>query len=93
MFKRFNLWISGSFECVKCGRHVHLLSFGYGKTICPNCYDGETEIISLDNGYWLNRLYSRLSKIGTANLEQIADEEILNEHLMAEQQLHQVFEP
>ena len=84
--------MSGSFECIKCGIHIHLLSFGYGKTICPNCYDGETEIISLDNGYWLNRLYSRISKIATVNLEKIADEEILNEHLMAEQQLHQVFE-
>ena len=84
--------MSGSFECIKCGKQFLILSFGYGKTICPTCYNGETEIISLDNGYWLNRLYSRISKMGTANLDHIVDEEIMDEHLMAEQQLHQVFE-
>ena len=68
MFERFNRWISGSFTCVKCGRHVHLLTFGYGKTICPNCYNNETEFISLDNAYWLNRLYSKLSNIGNTQI-------------------------
>jgi len=43
---------------VKCGRRMHLLSFGYGETICPRCYDGEKQIIFLDDGYWLNRLLS-----------------------------------
>jgi hypothetical protein len=38
---------------------MNLLSFGYGNAVCPQCFDGEDQIIFLDNTYWLNRLISR----------------------------------
>lgn len=70
MFGRFNRWISGSFDCIKCGRRMHLMSFGYGDTICPRCYDGEKQIIFLDESYWLNRLISGfLTKSGVEKHE------------------------
>jgi len=62
MFQRFRSWLSGSFECKKCGGNVYLMSFGYGKTICPRCYEGEKEFIFLDNSYILNRFLSMLSR-------------------------------
>jgi len=34
------------------------MSFGYGETICPHCYDGEEKFILMDTGYWLNRFLS-----------------------------------
>ena len=59
----FSRWLRGSFTCVKCGKPVHLLTFGYGKVICPDCYDGEFESIFFDDSYLLNRLFMRsLSK-------------------------------
>lgn len=36
------------------------MSFGYGKTLCPNCYNGVENFISLDQEYWLNRLLTKL---------------------------------
>jgi len=50
------------FRCRKCGLKVHLMTFGYGKTICPSCYEGEEKFIFFDEGYWLNRLLSRMHK-------------------------------
>jgi len=58
MFERFNRWLSGSFDCIKCGKHMHIMSFGYGETICPRCYDGEEKFILMDKSYWLNRFLS-----------------------------------
>ena len=49
-------WLNGSFVCRKCGKHVYLMSFGYGETICPRCYEGEDEFIFPDMTLWLNRL-------------------------------------
>ena len=37
---------------------MHIMSFGYGETICPRCYDGEEKLILMDKGYWLNRFLS-----------------------------------
>ena len=37
---------------------MHIMSFGYGETICPRCYDGEEKFILMDKGYWLNRFLS-----------------------------------
>ena len=34
---------------------MHLMSYGYGETICPRCYDGEEKFIKMDRSYWLNR--------------------------------------
>jgi hypothetical protein len=81
VFERFNRWISGDFDCIKCGKRMHLMSFGYGETICPNCYDGEKQFIFLDKGYWLNRLLS--TYIGQETLVQEQDDfdEILLEQM------------
>jgi len=44
MFVRLYLalrkWINGTFTCIRCGKTFHLMIFGYGKTICPDCYRG-----------------------------------------------------
>jgi hypothetical protein len=34
--------------------------FGYGKTICPSCYEGEQPFLFFDDDYWLNRFMARL---------------------------------
>lgn len=62
VFERFRLWLSGTFKCRKCGLRVHLMAFGYGETICPDCYEGEEKFIFFDESYWLNRLLSRMQK-------------------------------
>ncbi len=60
------------------------MSFGYGKTICPNCYNGVEKIISLDQGYWLNRLLSKLMDIEpTSKKQEKYDEILLNYQLTA----------
>jgi hypothetical protein len=38
------------------------MSFGYGVTICPRCYEGEKEFIFLDNSFILNRFLSLFSR-------------------------------
>jgi len=62
MFEKFRRWLSGTFTCRRCGLEVHALTFGYGTTICPDCYEGEEDFLRLDEGYWLNSLLSRLIK-------------------------------
>jgi len=57
---RFRRWLNGSFICRKCGREVCTMCFGYGETICPDCYAGEQPYLFFDDGYWLNRLMARL---------------------------------
>lgn len=37
------------------------MSFGYGTAICPSCYMNEKHFLSLDKGYWLNRILLRLN--------------------------------
>lgn len=55
------------------------MSFGYGTTICPNCYNGVGKIISLDQGYWLNRLLSKfIEKEPTNKKLEEYDEILLN---------------
>ena len=79
MFNRFNRWLSGKYECVTCGNDFHLMTFGYGTTICPNCYNGEDKIISLDQEYWLNRLFSKIiEKEPTYKKQEEYDEILLN---------------
>jgi len=56
MFEKFNRWLSGAFVCRKCKEKMNIMSFGFGETICPHCYDGEEHFIFLDKSYWLNRL-------------------------------------
>ena len=59
-------WLNGSFTCKYCGKKFYFLSFGFGSTICPDCYKGERSIIFLNNAYWLNRLilkyFARIKK-------------------------------
>ena len=70
----FSRWLHGSFTCVKCGREVRLLTFGYGEVICPDCYDGEHESIFFDDRFLLNRLLMRsLIKKGTYKEELLED--------------------
>jgi hypothetical protein len=40
------------------------MTFGYGTAVCPDCYDGEQPFLFFDNGYWLNRIMSRLMRQG-----------------------------
>ncbi len=82
MFDRFKLWASGKFECATCGKELHLMSFGYGKTICPNCYNGVEKIISLDQEYWLNRLLAKFIKKEPTSKKQEEYDEILLNHLL-----------
>jgi len=56
VFERFRLWLSGSFVCVRCGERFLVMSFGFGESICPGCYDGEVSFLFFDGSYWLNRL-------------------------------------
>jgi len=58
----FLRWINGTFNCEICGETYHIGSFGTGSIICPQCYKGETEVIFLDETYWLNRLVKKLIK-------------------------------
>jgi len=60
---RLRRWLGGAFVCSKCGRTVHLLSFGYGTTVCPDCYDGDWPLINLDKSFILNRLLSAFWRI------------------------------
>jgi hypothetical protein len=38
------------------------MSFGYGESICPDCYDGEQPFIFLDDSFWLNRVLARCAR-------------------------------
>ena len=40
------------------------MTFGYGTTICPSCYEGEKNFLCFDEGYWLNRLLSSIRRRG-----------------------------
>lgn len=82
MFDRFDRWLSGKYECVTCGKDYQLMSFGYGKTICPNCYNGVEKIISLDKEYWLNRLLSKIIQKNPTYKKQEEYDEILLNYLL-----------
>ena len=56
-------WLSGSFTCMKCGCEVHLMTLGFGKTICPTCYQGEQQFILMDDKYWLNRIILKFKSV------------------------------
>ena len=49
-------WLNGIFTCKYCGKQFHVLSFGFGSIICPDCYKGERSFIFLNDAYWLNHL-------------------------------------
>lgn len=55
----FRKWLSGSFKCQKCGREFHILGFGFGDAICPDCYRGESQFLFYDTSFLLNRIVAR----------------------------------
>jgi len=59
LFKNIKIWLEGHFTCISCGRRVFLYSFGYGKTICPDCYRGQNELIYLNDNFFLNRIMNK----------------------------------
>jgi len=56
MFDNLKGWLNGEFICSKCGKRVFAFHFGFGETICPGCYDGESPLVRLDKSYILNRI-------------------------------------
>jgi len=42
-------WLRGQFTCIKCGKIFYAFIFGYGKAICPDCYQGETPFIFFED--------------------------------------------
>ena len=56
MLSKFLHWLKGHFTCERCGRVFFVNTFGFGTTICPDCYSGESIFIFLDDSYWLNRI-------------------------------------
>ena len=90
MFESFSRWLKGGFVCASCGREYHAMSFGFGEIICPECYKGEEDFISLDKGYWLNRItaifiHQRINKV-----EKSAESETLSYTTMSPVELIQV---
>jgi len=58
MFDKFKRWLRGEFVCIKCGKTWYSFgSFGFGRMICPECYEGEQPWFFPDMSYWLNRLF------------------------------------
>lgn len=60
MFGKLRLWLDGTFSCIRCGRTHHVMTFGFGKSICPDCYRGEESFLFFDQTYWLNRILARI---------------------------------
>ena len=56
MLPKFLRWLKGYFTCERCGREFFVNTFGFGTSICPDCYSGERNFIFLDSSYWLNRI-------------------------------------
>ncbi len=46
--------------CEKCGRQFYAMCFGYGETVCPDCYHGERHFISFDDDFILNRMMAKV---------------------------------
>ncbi|MFX0211215.1 MAG: hypothetical protein ACFFDT_34865, partial [Candidatus Hodarchaeota archaeon] len=42
-------WLSSHFVCRKCGKTYHLMTFGYGTCICPDCFEGENPIVFFED--------------------------------------------
>jgi hypothetical protein len=57
---KLRLWLDGTFTCIRCGRTLHIMTFGFGKSICPDSYRGEESFLFFDQRYWLNRIIARI---------------------------------
>jgi hypothetical protein len=58
VLKNFQKWLKGLFICEKCRREFFSMGFGFGASICPDCYDSEQPFMIFDESYWLNRITS-----------------------------------
>lgn len=36
------------------------MTFGFGTAVCPDCYDGEQPFLFFDDGFWLNRVMTKI---------------------------------
>jgi len=90
MFESFSRWLKGGFVCASCGREYHAMSFGFGEIICPECYKGEEDFISLDKGYWLNRMLACFIHQSRNKLQKSAESETLSYTTMAPLEIIQV---
>jgi len=61
MFNNFRRWLNGEFICTPCGKLFHLMSFGFGDTVCPRCYSGKPPLVRLDKTYILNRILANMT--------------------------------
>ncbi len=60
LFNKILSFFRGSFVCEKCGRQFYAMCFGYGETVCPDCYHGERHFISFDDDFILNRMMAKV---------------------------------
>ena len=56
---------------MKCGRGVRLFTFGYGATVCPDCYRGEQPFVFFDDRFWMNRFLMRFVGQSGGQLESL----------------------
>ena len=61
MFDKLRLWLEGAFDCVICGERFFVMSFGFGRSICPRCYGGKSPFLVLNDAYWINRIVRMLN--------------------------------
>jgi len=55
------------------------MTFGYGATICPDCYDGEQPFLFFDDKYWLNRIMMKLLGQWEQNIENKFEDALLGQ--------------
>jgi len=58
------------------------MSFGYGKAICPDCYEGEQPFIFLDEDFFLNRIMENMFFKKARNTPKGDSDSILYEKLL-----------
>ena len=67
---------------MKCGKTFSIMSFGYGKAICPECYEGEQPFIFLDEDFYLNRVMKNLISKKASHKPAGGSDSILYEKLL-----------
>jgi hypothetical protein len=60
LLQRVRWWLQGHWTCIRCGRKLSTMTFGYGECICPDCFRGELRFLFPDASFILNRLTLRL---------------------------------
>ena len=90
LFRNLSRWLNGSFSCVRCGRELHIMSFGYGTAICPDCYNGEQHFLFFDDRFWLNRILMRLLYRGLPRTRPPSSDPALDPTLFAQPEVEVV---